>query len=305
MGSGVSDRDDGLLWDIACPKQPSRVPGVTMAGFGDRGITPPGLRLIPHPAVTLILVFGGTIAVADATGRQQQGSFVTGLGFSEALRALRVDAFECLQVRLSPVVAHAVLNAAVADLDDAVVTLDDLWGREAARITEQLEDLSSREDRFAWTDAWLARRCAAASRVTPEVAWAWRRMVAGRGMVRIDRLAAELGWSRKRLWSRFHSQLGLPPKRAARLVRFDHAVHDLVAGQDAAAVAADGGYTDQSHLSRDVVAFTGLTPASVINEPFLAVDDIAWGWPGRPHRSRTSARQRRVPAAMSARSHSQ
>ena len=77
-----------------------------MAGFRDRGITPPGLRLIPHPAVTLVLVFGGTIAVEDATGRQQQGSFVTGLGSGEGLRALRAEAFECLQVRLSPVVAQ-------------------------------------------------------------------------------------------------------------------------------------------------------------------------------------------------------
>jgi hypothetical protein len=66
---------------------------------------------------------------------------------------------------------------------------------------------------------------------------------------------------------------------AARLVRFDHAVHGLVAGQDAAGVADGGGYTDQSHLHRDVAAFTGLTPATVITEPFLAVDEIAWGWP--------------------------
>ena len=280
MRSGVSERDGGVLWDIACPAQPSRVPGVTMAGFRDRGITPPCLRLIPHPAVTLVLVFGGTIAVEDATGRQQQGSFVAGLGLGEGLRALRAEAFECLQVRLSPVVAHAVLGGAVADLNGAVVSLDDLWGREAAQISERLGDLSSWEDRFALTDAWLARRCAAAPQVATEVAWAWRGIVAGRGMVRIEHLAAELGWSRKRLWSGFHSQIGLPPKRAAKLVRFDHAVHGLVAGQDAARVAADGGYTDQSHLHRDVAAFTGLTPATVVNEPFLAIDDIAWGWRG-------------------------
>ncbi len=81
------------------------------------------------------------------------------------------------------------------------------------------------------TDAWLARRCAAPSQVAPEVAWAWRRIAVGRGMVRIEHLAAELGWSRKRLWSRFQSQIGLPPKRAAKLIRFDHAVHGLVAAQ--------------------------------------------------------------------------
>src|SRR6185295_16462084 len=29
--SGVSEQDDGVLWDIACPKQPRCVPGITMA----------------------------------------------------------------------------------------------------------------------------------------------------------------------------------------------------------------------------------------------------------------------------------
>src|SRR5436305_10201072 len=89
---------------------------------------------------------------------------------------------------------------------------------------------------------------------------AWNRILVGRGQVRVDSLAAEVGWSRKRLWSRFHSQIGLPPKRAAKLVRFDRAAHRLTAGEDAARVAADGGYADQSHLHRDVVAFTGATP---------------------------------------------
>ncbi|MGH3160125.1 MAG: hypothetical protein ACRDNF_26630 [Streptosporangiaceae bacterium] len=40
-----------------------------MAGFRDRGRTPSDLRLIPHPAVTLVLVFGGTIAVEGPPGR--------------------------------------------------------------------------------------------------------------------------------------------------------------------------------------------------------------------------------------------
>jgi len=118
--------------------------------------------------------------------------------------------------------------------------------------------------------------------VDREVAWAWHQIGASRGTVRIEHLADELGWSRKRLWSRFTTQLGVPPKRAAKLVRFDHAVHGLVAGQDAAGVAADGGYADQSHLHRDVVEFTGLTPATVVDEPFLQVDDVAWGWPRPP-----------------------
>jgi AraC-like DNA-binding protein len=73
------------------------------------------------------------------------------------------------------------------------------------------------------------------------------------------------------------------------LVRFDNVAHRLVAGHDAARVAADTGYADQSHLHRDVKAFTGATPATVAGERFLAVDDIAWpshATPAKPHFSR-------------------
>ncbi|MFG2710744.1 helix-turn-helix domain-containing protein [Streptomyces goshikiensis] len=68
--------------------------------------------------------------------------------------------------------------------------------------------------------------------------------------MRVDSLANEVGWSRKRLWSRFRSQIGLAPRHAARLVRFDHAAHLLAAGNAAAQVAAAIGYVDQAHLVR-------------------------------------------------------
>ena len=103
--------------------------------------------------------------------------------------------------------------------------------------------------------------------------------MASRGQIRVERLAAEAGWSRKRLWSRFRSQIGLTPKRAAQLIRFDHAAHRLAAGHSAALVAADNGYVDQSHLHRDVMAFAGITPTAIAVTPFLAVDDVAWAAP--------------------------
>ncbi|GAA5003108.1 helix-turn-helix domain-containing protein [Actinopolymorpha pittospori] len=277
MWSTVHARDVVAAWDVASPERPSRVAGVTMAGFGVHSITAP-LRMVPHPGLTLVLEFGaGQPIVDDVAGPRPWGSLVAGLGFGFGGAVLvRGENVECVQVRLSPAIARAVLGVSPADLDGAVVSLDDLWGREAARIRERLGEVSSWEERFALTDALLARRNEAASAIDAEVSWAWHRILAGRGLVRIDALATELGWSRKRLWSRFRSQLGMQPKLAAKLVRFDHAVHRLVAGEGAARVAADGGYADQSHLHRDVVAFTGVTPGTVVDEPFLAVDDTAW-----------------------------
>ncbi len=266
------------VWGVVRPERPGRVAGVGMAGFHVRDLD--ALRMVPHPAVTLFLDVGaGSYVLDHAAGRQQGGSAVAGpgVGAGGAVWA-RGENVECLQVRLSPVIARAVLGVSPAELDGAVAGLDDVWGREAARIRERLGEVTSWQERFALTDSLLARRCREAERspVDPEVAWAWERIVGGRGAVRVERLAAELGWSRKRLWSRFRAQLGLRPKHAVRLVRFDHAAHRLVAGESAAGVAADAGYADQSHLHRDVMAFTGVTPAAVAGERFLAVDDLAW-----------------------------
>lgn len=86
------------------------------------------------------------------------------------------------------------------------------------------------DKRSAWLHVVLVRRVEAGRAADPEVAFAWEQMVTDQGRVRVERLAAETGWSRKRLWSRFRSQIGLTPKRAAQLVRFDHAAHRL-AGQ--------------------------------------------------------------------------
>jgi AraC-like DNA-binding protein len=263
--------------DVAVPRSPGRLPGVAMAGFRQRVAGPVEIAMVAHPSVTLIvdLSDGGGI-VCDADGRRERGSFVAGL-LPGRVRTGGLGG-ECLQIRLSPVTAAAVLGAP-AGLTGTVATLDEVWGRDAEQVEDRLRTARSWDERFTIAAGVLGRRAARAA-VEPEVAHAWRRTVAARGRLRVEGLAEEVGWSRQRLWSRFRAQLGLTPKRAARLVRFDHAAHLLAAGQAPANVAVRSGYTDQSHLHREVRAIAGATPAAVAAAPWLAIDDVAW--PGRP-----------------------
>ena len=247
-----------------------------MAGFSDRQNDLAEVALVPHPAVTVLFDLGdNALVVEDRTGQRQLARIVAGLAPDGARGTGLAGSMECLQVRLSPLAAHAILGAS-SELGRTVAALDDLWGRDAERTQEQLRAAGSWEERFAIAEAALARRLDVGRAVDAEVAFVWQQMVVSRGRVSVERMANEVGWSRRRLWSRFRSQIGLAPKRAAQLVRFDHAAHRLAAGQSAALVAADSGYVDQSHLHRDVVAFAGVTPATVAGAPFLAVDDVAW-----------------------------
>ncbi|MBI0293864.1 AraC family transcriptional regulator [Streptomyces sp. PRKS01-29] len=272
--------------DVAVPRPSSRLPGVSMAGFRQRVPAPVDIAMVAHPSVTLLVDLSETEGlVYDAHGRRGRGSVVVGLHPGDVRAGGRVG--ECLQIRLEPVAAAAVFGPS-AELSGRVVPLDDVWGPHAGRAEDRLRAAASWDERFAIA-ADILGRWPGSTRppVDPEVAHAWWRTLTGRGRVRVEHLAEEVGWSRKRLSARFRSQLGITPKRAARLVRFDHAAHLLAAGHAAAGVATDSGYVDQSHLHREVKAFTGLTPAAVAVAPWLAIDDLAWP---------ASSRVRRPPA---------
>ncbi|WP_229684236.1 helix-turn-helix domain-containing protein [Nocardia camponoti] len=246
------------------------------------------LRVAATTAVAVVIEFGGAeLIVGDDDGRQVSGGFVVGLPLTAT--RIRTRHAECVEVRLSPIQAHALLGVAATDLGQGVVPLDELWGSQVQRLRERLAAARSWEERFALTTSFLAQRDRPTRTLDPEVIAAWHHILASGGQVKVGELAESLGWSRKRLWARFESQIGLTPKRAAMLVRFRCAVVGLLAGRPAADVAAVCGYTDQAHLSRDMAIFADRTPGALHagNLPVIALERYrAWGTffqsPGRP-----------------------
>jgi len=273
MGPVGTDRGAADAVSVIVPSR--RLPvGVAMAGFSARtGITE--LDVVPYPAVTLFFDLGDApLHVAGAT-TSITGSVAIGLA-PRSLRGHGRDV-ESLQIRLSPPVAWAA--GLPADFGDAAA-LTDVWGASAATLEDRLRKASSWQERFALAAAEIDQRVHALREVDPEVREAWWRLTTSYGSARVESLATQVGWSRTRLWSRFRTQTGLTPKRAARLIRFDRAAHRLAAGDSPATVAAQNGYADQSHLSREVAEFTGSTPTAIARAPWLDVDDVAWRSPG-------------------------
>jgi hypothetical protein len=181
-----------------------------MAGFRARSADLVEMSVVPYPAVTMFLDFGDGLLIDGASGQRQHGSVVAGLTPGAVFSGRGRD-IDCLQIRLSPVVAYAALRSS-AELSGTVAALTDVWGREAALLHDQLRSAASWGERFALAEAALGRRYEAGRPADPEITYAWRRITASRGRVRVDRLAAETGWSRKHLWSRFRAQIGLTPQ---------------------------------------------------------------------------------------------
>ncbi|MFJ5262225.1 helix-turn-helix domain-containing protein [Streptomyces sp. NPDC088387] len=262
VGADPTDRDAGYGWEVALPPGDTSLAGVAMAGFRDRAAVGLDMQVLPQPAVIVVLGLGDDpLTVEDTDGRRALSGLVAAPSPGPA--RVRADHVECVELRLSPRAAYELLGVPPRELDGSVTGLDDLWGADVRRLRDRLTAAAGWRERLALMDGFLARRAERAPAMAPEVAAAWDHIVASRGRIRVDELAASFGWSRKRLWSRFSAQIGLTPKRAAMLVRFDHAARALSTGADATETALACGYADQAHLHRDVRAFAGCTPGAL------------------------------------------
>jgi AraC-like DNA-binding protein len=243
--------------------------GYRLSGF------PAGVHLgMPSQAMTAVISLSEALDLAAVPGSlPQDGRFATlAGGLTSRSVAIRHDGSQHgVQVSLTPFGARALYGMPAAALVDTLVPLDDLLGRLGAELVDRLRHAASWDARFAALDHVFLRALGRgasgrheAGRARPEVAEAWRRLVATRGRAQVGAIASDLAWSRRHLSRQFRREVGLSPKAVARVLRFEHA-HRLAARADPpswARVSATAGYADQAHLVREWREFTGLSPTA-------------------------------------------
>lgn len=239
-------------------------------------------RELPSGEVILIIGFGPALRTTypdlapDRVASAQ--SFVAGLHDTHCM--VETPGTQAgIQVNLTPIAAHLLLGVPMRELTNRVVELDDLLGAESPLLVERLQDAPDWEARFELLDEALVRRLDEARSASPDVAWAWRRIVERRGRMAVAELCDELGCSRKHLARRFAEQIGVPPKAYARVLRFQRAVH-MLGHRDGenwidmreygaaermgwGEIAVECGYFDHAHMNRDFRDLAGLTPGEL------------------------------------------
>jgi AraC-like DNA-binding protein len=200
---------------------------------------------VPTLGVALILSFGPTMRVDGRT----VSSFLVGMWDRPALTEHDGDAHG-IQIDLPPAVAYALVGGRMDDLTNRVIELDEL---------DVLDVDCLLETNGAAAAEQLATAVGRGPAVSPEVDWAYTQLKR-RPATRIAALAAEIGWSRSHLVDRFRREVGLSPKRFARVARFRSAF-DRLGTAPLATVAAECGYADQSHLTHEFREMAGETPS--------------------------------------------
>ena len=99
----------------------------------------------------------------------------------------------------------------------------------------------------------------------PRIRHAVNQITRRHGVVSIDRISSATGLTRRHLERQFRQQVGVGPKRLARISRFQHALQLLDStdsAQRGTLTAAACGYADQAHFIRDFKDLAGCPPTA-------------------------------------------
>ena len=194
------------------------------------------------PRVQRVVPDGCGDVLVFADGRAQ----VVGLADEAVLVPL--DAGTWIRgVRIRPEAVAPAFGVTASELRNQTVDAADVVGarRSRALVTD------------AMVDAWIQS-------IEPDarVARAVRLLEADT----VDATAVALGLSARQLHRTFDVNVGVGPKSFQRVRRFQRFLQRAETGASLASAAADAGYSDQAHMSRDVRGLSGVTPSRLIAE---------------------------------------
>jgi len=171
-----------------------------------------------------------------------------------------------MAVHFKPGGAFPFLGLAANELLDTHVSLQDIWGRSALEIRERISTERTDARRLQILQDALLSRLVHRPERHPAVLSALQYLRHDPSRAVVGKLAGEVGLSNRRFIDVFNFEVGVKPKLFVRIQRFQRVlqqVHRLPL-VDWAELALKQGYFDQSHLIRDFVAFSGISPADYL-----------------------------------------
>jgi AraC-like DNA-binding protein len=162
-------------------------------------------------------------------------------------------------VRFRTGAAAQALGLPAAELRDESITLEHIWGARGRELAERAADAPSAEHRLRL----LSSAVADAPAPDPLVRAAVRELAAPG--VRVFELCKSLFVSERQLRRRIEEAVGYSPRTLARVLRLQRFLMLAERGGDELArLAAEAGYADQSHLTRECSELAGLPAGALL-----------------------------------------
>lgn len=158
--------------------------------------------------------------------------------------------------------AAPFFNFPLSELSGNVVELDLIWKREILALREQLLEAPTPELKFDLLESFLVAKAKNGFDQDHAISAALG-MLHNWPVLPLKDLASQIGLTHKQMLARFDCRVGVTPKVASRIFRFQKlvvATAKTTTIPDWSGLALECGYYDQSHMIHEFQELAGLTP---------------------------------------------
>ena len=171
------------------------------------------------------------------------------------------ESFGIFGAYLYPFAIPRLFGFPASDFTNISPDLTSVFGRDGALLDERMCCAPTNDERIVIISDFLSRKLNSTTRELPTIYRSIHTVLASKGTLAVDSLAAEHNISRRQFERRFKDLAGLSPKLFSRVIRFQAATQFKLNGtRDLTEIAYACGYYDQSHFINDFREFSGYTP---------------------------------------------
>jgi AraC-like DNA-binding protein len=239
----------------------------TLVAVGTSGA--PAQRVLPDGCVEIVVNLGDPFVRHDNEGRMERQPRLLLVGpTTRHMSIAPTGRIWLVGIRFTPGGALPFISVAPREVRDVAPSLDDVAQPFDAELVDRLADATPGAEP-ALLDEALGRRLAQSRRVADRrVRLAVRATFAAHRPLRVDALTSLTGLGTRQIERTFRDVVGFGPKTLCRLVRFQRVVRAIEQRNRSgwAALAAEFGYADQSHLAREFRELAGTTLTTYVAE---------------------------------------
>lgn len=237
----------------------------SMQGYRIDGCRPGTHIGVPSTALSCVFDLAEPLRLTTVDGRDVQHD-VTVAGLHTTPVQIHHDGHQHgVMVSFTPLGARALFGVPAAAIADAAISLNDILGDTAGELIDRMRNAPGWTALSILHDGLLRRLPDSTPTNVGLEAW---NVLQHNGSETIGRLARYSGWSERYLRAAVSSELGHTAGSLRRLMRFQRSFEAAELGT-LADVAADAGYADQAHLSREWRRYLGMSPTE-----YLTLDEF-------------------------------
>jgi AraC-like DNA-binding protein len=227
-----------------------------------RSARPRAQVLLPETALTMVLRQSGS---ASLFNEPLPAAIISGLQLRSRMVEHAADS-SIVVIRFTEIGGAAALRDRADLLYNRTLPLEAALPRqEIEEVQNTLAGTPEMRKQAAALEQFLRRRIYSRNRtsqldVSPQIEAAARMIRGAHGRHSIATIARRTAMSLSALERQFQATVGASPKQLSRLARLHYVCGLWDSGRSLTEIAAEAGYTDQSHMVRDFQLFTGSSP---------------------------------------------